>query len=76
MPLFNSKKKRVRLQQWMTNGKEYLIHCCKLEGILSSMLGTIVPYENDAQKIDFKKFPVAALISATFVYLSSNYVSK
>jgi hypothetical protein len=51
----------------MTNGKEYLIRCCKLEGIFSSMLGTIVPYKNDAQQIDFEKFPVAALISATFV---------
>jgi hypothetical protein len=40
------------------------------------MLGAIVPYENDALQINFKKFPVAALISATFVYLSSNYVSK
>ncbi len=75
---FNSKKSRVRLQQRMTNGtgKEYLIRCCKLEDIFSSMLGTIVPYENDAQQIDFKKFPVATFISATFVYLSSNCVSK
>ena len=60
----------------MTNGEEYLIRCCKLEGIFSSMLGTIVQYENDAQQIDFKKFPVAAFISATFVYLTSNCVSK
>ena len=60
----------------MTNGEEYLIRCCKLEDIFSCMLGTNVPYENDAQQIDFKEFPVAALISATFVYLSSNYVSK
>jgi hypothetical protein len=58
------------------NGKEYLINCSKFEGIFSGMLGAIVPYENDALQINFNKFPVAALISATFVYLSSNYVSK
>jgi hypothetical protein len=38
------------------------------------MLGTIVPYENDAQQIDFNELPVLTLIIATFVYLSSTYV--
>jgi hypothetical protein len=76
VPLFNTRKGKVRLQQRTTNGKEYLIRCCKFGGIFSGMLRGIVPYENDALQINFEEFPVAALISATFVYLSSNYVSK
>ncbi len=48
----------------------------KSEGIFFGMLGNAVSYRNDAQQTVSKEFPVAALTSATIVYLSSTSVLK